>query len=203
MELDEIKNLWEKVNKLSEKTSITKEKILKMLQSSYKGSMKSLLNFELLGTIITLPCAFLLIVVYQLFYKASTLGMIAIYALSFAFVIGFFWQLYKYNYLKKIDIAKMNILQISEKMLKYRKYIVYEAIIAVAIFIVILIPLMYSVYTTNFGKEIYMPLISYYAIIFILGILLMLYLYKKMYFNNIKKIQESLAEIEDFQTEEE
>ena len=203
MELDEIKNLWEKVNKLSEKTSITKEKILKMLQSSYKGAMKSLLNFELLGVIMMLPCAFLLIVVYKLFYKESTLGMIAIYAFSIAFVIGFFWQLYKYNYLKKIDIAKMNILQISEKMLKYRKYIVYEAIIAVAIFIVILIPLMYSVYTTNFGKEIYMPLISYYAIIFILGILLMLYLYKKMYFNNIKKIQESLAEIEDFQTEEE
>ena len=199
MELDEMKNLWDKVNKVSENTNITKEKILKMLQSSYKGAMKSLLKYEFWGLILVLPAAFLLIIIYQLQYKESGIIQILTFVFTATCIIGFFWQLYKYKYLKKIDTATMNILQISEKMLVYRKYIVHEFIFGIMFFIMFMTPYIYGIYSINFSKK----TIIIYMITSILAFLLMLHFYKKWYFNNINKIQEALAEIEDFQKENE
>jgi hypothetical protein len=80
-----------------------------------------------------------------------------------------------------------------KKMLAYRKYIVYEAIISIVFVVAAMIPILYSIRTVVFRKELFR-----FYVLLPLGILLMLYMYKKMYFNNIKKIQESLAEIEEF-----
>ncbi len=202
MELDEMKNLWEKTNKIAEKTKISEGKIIEMLRKSYKGAMNSLLSLEILGLIIILPCA---TIIYCMFSFWNLNAIYGVEVLKWTFIalciIGFFWQGYKYKFLKGIKIAEMNILEVSQKVLRYRKYIINEAIAGTIFFIIFMIPLMYFVYTFRFGNEIIFPLIIYYATIFALGVLMILFLYKKLYFNNIKKIQESLAEIEEFQKE--
>jgi len=85
----------------------------------------------------------------------------------------------------------------------YRKYIIREFIFGIIFFIVFVPAYLYSVYTMKIGTEIIKEIIIICILTFVSCFLLMLYLYKKWYFNNINKIQEALAEIKDFQEENE
>ncbi|WP_165044170.1 hypothetical protein [Dysgonomonas sp. ZJ709] len=194
MDLDNIKKSWQE---REIKPTISEEKIQRMLDNRGKNALENLMTFEkwgLLVGLLCLPCSFIFDEDFLFFfYLASVICMLI-------------WQTYKYKFLKKINLSKIGILDISIAITKYRKYIFAELILAILWIFIFMGSFLYlKIFkrifahleeTSTFNLSITLSI----AIGTIFTLALTAYvLYRYIYMQNIKQIEKSIAEIKDFE----
>jgi len=192
MDLDKIKEVWKETPTL---VNITEDNICKVLDRKGKTSLSRLLLYErialfLLPLLIVVPFIhdhFVPLFKYPAYLKTVFIS---------ACVISIFWQLYKLNLLKKINPDKTSILLSSKYIAYYKKCINYEIIAGLVFLLVFILLLSFSLsgfFTKGIKGIIFLTAMIVISVF--LTILLYIYLYKK----NIKNIESSIKEIEDFE----
>ncbi|MBK5720470.1 hypothetical protein JGH11_06260 [Dysgonomonas sp. Marseille-P4677] len=187
MDLDNIKKTWQETNL---KPTINEDKIRKMISNKGKSAFRRLLFHEKLGLFILI--IFIPIGYFVLERHTSMRVIYLITTLS-----GIVWQLYKINRLKKVDLQLMTITQVSKHIHWYRTAILKEISFGVVWFILFFILLGYLDISEN--TDHLLRRIVALSIVIVVGLVFVLLTYRLLYLNNIKKLQASIKEIEEFE----
>lgn len=176
------------------------EKIQHIINNQGHSAYNSLLNYEKLGI-------FLAIILLPLSLLFDDTALVILYLTSVPFML--IWQIYKYKFLKKIDLAAMNILNVSKKITMYKKYLSIEFFIGMIWGIVFCLLFVFRTLIVNFAKKnhintdqvetstIILWLLSAFLFLAVIGGLA----YKFLYIRNIKRLQDSISEIQEFEQE--
>jgi hypothetical protein len=203
MDLDNLKKTWQETEV---RPAIDECKIRKMLDNRGKSAFEKLIRYDKIFLWLLIPCAVANIFFY---YMHLIVGII----LSILLVYGFCWQVYKLGFMKKVNLSEMGILEVSKCITKYRKLLLYEIIIGAVGVVSFFVPYIYlgipGVLNKMSGRDseqVYAAFDIYHmAIMFVIMIILVavisFFLYKYMYFNNVKQVQNSIKEIEEFEKE--
>ena len=187
MDLDNIKKTWREADI---KPAIDDEKIRKMISNEGQSAFGKLLSYEKFGLfmlIIFIPMG------YFVFERYFCLQMLYVITALF----GILWQLYKIKKLKKVDLQQMSITQVSKHINWYKKIIIKEISYGAVWFLAFFLILGYldlSESTDHVLRRVVSLLIG--MAVGLIGVVLT---YKLLYLNNIKKLQASIKEIEDFE----
>lgn len=196
MDLDKLKKSWQEADVTP---TIHENKIQKMLDNKGKGAFENLLRVEKIFFWLLIPCAF----AGLFFYHMHPLPGIVYFALL---IPAFFWQAYKIRTLKKIDLSNMGILEVSKCMVRYKKNIFWEIIVGVVWVIIFFIFYVYwglpAMFPRLYNEDSEFSLLILLIGTIVLSIVIGLVLYKYLYINNIKKVQDSIREIEEFEKED-
>lgn len=193
MDLDNIKKTWQATDL---KSTVGEDKIKKMLDNKGRGAFANLLKFEKLFFLLLIPCLFFAIALFFMHLFPAIVY-------SALLIPAFVWQNYKIRYLKGIDFSAMGILEVSKKMTRYKKFLFYEIVVGVVWAILFLVSYTYYGLPKIFPRLFVEGGSNLYTIIFVSTVLLtflsLTVIYKYIYFNNIKKIQEAVKEVEEFE----
>jgi len=199
MELDEVKKIWSEMDALKEKMQVNDNRIKEMLKKEGKSALEKLITLSKIGFFSIIPIGLIFCLASYKFFLAG--GYYIICPLFFLLFCAIMlpYDLYLYRSLKEIDFSSMTVREVSERILKYqniiRKFEMYGIIVA----IVYLGIWYYLFYILTFGSEIvWIFIIFMIAMCFIVGITIP-FLYKKLYYNNINRIKESLKELKEFE----
>lgn len=195
MDLDNIKKSWQETDI---KPRIDKDKIQRILDNRGKGAFDALLKYDKLFFWLLIPC-FFLGVLFSFFIHPLP-GIFY----SVLVIIGFFWQIYKIKFLRKINISEMGIIEVSKQITKYKKYIVYE----ISIGSITIIP--FFIFYTYYGLPEMFPrlykdesastsLLVILVVEISLTVIISYWIYRSAYLHNIRKIEKSVREIEYFE----
>lgn len=201
MELDNMKQLWNKMDDAISKQQAMNESIIKrMLHERNTSSLKSIMNMEWLG--IALSAIALLILLGQISRVSNSTGMILCYAVTLLLLVAAsFLGLYKIQYLSKLNAGTEPVSNMAEKIERFRLMIARERIASIILgpvlvamsYVVILYLVMGINILDNPAK--FLPLIGIAVGAYMVTVLA---LYKKLYFNQISAINNNLKEIADF-----
>lgn len=203
MDLDNLKKTWQETEV---KPTIDECKIQKMLDNKGQSAFEKLIKYDKIFLWLLIPCIFGGIFFY---YMHPIPGIIY----SIVLIYGFLWQSYKLKFMKKADLSEMTILEASKCITKYKKLLLYEIIIGAVAVVVFFVPYVYfgipGMINRMSGRDTEQVHaifdISHMAIMFVIMIVsvtvISFFLYKYMYFNNIKQVQNSINEIEEFEKE--
>jgi len=202
MELDEIKKMWQEIDALKEKQQINESRIKEMLKNEGKTALAKLIKIAKFYTIVTIPLGLLFCLTSYRFFEAG--GYYVIVPLIFLLITLFLepLQISKYHFLKEIDFSGMSVKEVLERILKYENFIQKWRIYGTTGFFIFMGIWFYFYYKLLFGSEIIWGFIIYDAVIYFAGGLILIpFLYKKLYYNNINRIKESLKELREFEEE--
>lgn len=191
MDLDNIKKDWQEA---SLKSNINEEKITQMIDNKGQSAFNKLLKFERLGMIV-LPILLFAAPIYK--YTP-----VIILFVSFC-LIAICWQAYKYRFLKKVDILRMNIMEISRFYITYRKYVIGETIVCFAWLFTIL-PLLFYMTYENEVKSVEQDgvfFIIFSIIVFLLGLALSILGCWFFYWRHVRTLGRSIKELEELEKE--
>ncbi|NDV94403.1 hypothetical protein D0T84_05645 [Dysgonomonas sp. 521] len=201
MDLDNIKKTWQETEI---KPTIDECKIQKMLDNKGQGAFERLIKYDKLFLWLLIPCFFAGILFFYMHYIPGTIYFIMM-------IYSFFWQRRKLKFMGAVNLSEMGILEVSKAITKYKKTILYEIMIGVVCLVVFFVPYLYFGMPGFLGKAFgndsehvrsfldTTHLIVMFAVMIITTVAFSFILYKYMYFNNIKQIQESIKEIEYFE----
>ena len=199
MELDEIKKIWNEIDLLKEKQQISDHRIKETLKNEGKSALAKLIKVAKFYVIATIPLGLLFCLVSYIFFKAGGSYMIC----PLAFLIYCFLlepiEIYLYRLLKKIDFAYMTVKEVSERILKYQNILQKCKMYGIIFFVIFFGIWLYLYYKLSFGSEIIEWFIIYLIVLYLIGLIAIPLLYKKLYFNNINRIKESLRELKEFE----
>lgn len=197
MDLDKLKNTWQNAEI---KLTMNENQIQQILNNKGKSAFNKLIRYEKIGFIVS----FLLII--------ASIGIIILSQIALKIKDDYFplffcvstilisiWQGYKYKFLNKIDTLKMDILQVSQNINTYKKYIAGEWIVAIiwtiAMFLIFFINKLPNISLLYFIMIILA--ISAYAI------LITFIIYKLTISRYLINIEESIKEIEELKNDNE
>ena len=183
MDLDNIKKTWQQADI---RPDIDDDKIRKMLSNEGHSAFNSLLRHEKIGIVGLLLCFPIGYLVFEKYMPVAVCFIIST-------LLAFAWQLYKYRRLKKVDMAQLNITEISNQIYSYRKIIYKEFIVGLIWFIAFVLFLGYW----EFADEGMHPAI--YIVVMAIAFIGVVFTYKKLYWNNIKKLEAAIKEVEEFE----
>lgn len=195
MDIDNIKKVWQETTVVP---SITDCEIQQMLDNRGKSAFEKLLRYEKIGLIICFLCI-------PMSFLFKDVFLIIFYLCSI--VLAVVWQIYKYRFLKKIDIVKMGILQISASINRYKKYLYKEIILGFIWAFLFCLAWLYKKVDQDISKDF---LIRENSPLIIVGVFIALILfifsfaytlYRLLYLNNIKVLEKSIQEVEEFEKE--
>jgi len=198
MELDSLKKSWQEANI---KPAMDEDKIQHMINNQGHSAFNSLLKYEKLGIIIAIICLPLSLIFRDI-------ALIILYLVSVPIMVT--WQIYKYKYLKKIDLTSMNILDVSKRIIKYKKYLSIEFFVAMVWGMIFCLLFVFRTVVIDLAnaKHIAVEQVETSTIIlFLIGIFLILTIFagiffKFLYLNNIKRIQKAIKEVQEFEQED-
>lgn len=175
MSLEELKNSWQKMNQFP---PTEKEELEEIIKADKKTAIEKLIRTEyimLVADLLTFAPLALVHSINQLLF--------AIFLAVLIFIIP--WQIYKISFLKKINIAQMEIIEVHKRIKRYRVFILSELYSGLACIVFILIFFITeSTFNTNAGK---VCMIS-----FLIALSLIIYIiYYKSYFKHIKTLKNS------------
>jgi len=199
MELDDIKKIWNKIDILEEKQQVSDNKIKEMLKNEGKSALAKLIRISKFYTIAMIPIGLFLCLMSYKFFEAG--GYYIILPLVFLFLCILIepLEIYLYRLLKEINFSTMTVKEVSERILKYQNILQKFKMYAAPVGFVYLGIWYYLYYRLIIGSEIVWSLIIF-MIILCLGVLIGVpFLYKKLYFNNINRIKQSLEELKEFE----
>jgi len=200
MDLDEIKKVWQENAVLKEKLSMSDNKIKDMLKAEGKTAIDKLLRTAKLYIIASIPLGLLFCACSYSFFEA---GWPYIIVPLFFFALCTFVilpsEIYLYRLLKSIDFSVMSLKEVSSKILKYQQIIQRWERGGILGFIVFITIWMFLFYKLTFGDEIVWGFIIYLIVLILLGVAAIPFLYKKLYYKNISKVQENIKELEEFE----
>jgi hypothetical protein len=200
MELDEIKKIWSEMESLKEKRQVSDDRIKELLKSKGKTALSKLIKTARFYTIAIIPLGLLLCLLSYKFFEAGGYYMICPLAFLLISILLQPLEVYLYRLLKKIDFSSMSVKEVSERILRYQDIIQKSQLYGTIVFFVFLGIWYFLYYKLMFGSEIIWWFIIYIAAIYLAGGLIGIpYLYKKLYYNNINQINESLKELKEFE----
>lgn len=201
MELDNMKELWQKMDDSIRQQQTMNENIIKrMLQEKNAGSVKGIMNMEWLGIFIIVSV--MTILLGNISRVAGNTGLMVCYITTMVLMLAVaFFGLYKLHFLTRLDAGTVPVSDMAEKMQRFRLLIAKERIVSlfvgpvlvVACYVVILF-LMVGINALDNPAR-FIPLVGIAILAYIVTVLL---LYKKLYFEQIEKINNNLREIEEF-----
>jgi hypothetical protein len=199
MELDEIKKIWNEMDALKEKLQVSDNRIKEMLKNEGKSALAKLIKISKFYTITTIPLGLLLCLFSYKFFEAG--GYYIIYPLIFLLICVLMepFQIYLYRLLKGINYSVMTVKEVSERILKYQNFVRKGEMYGSIIGITYLGIWYYLYYKLIFGSEINWGFIIFMIVMCLLVGLSIPFLYKKLYYNNINRIQKSLEELKEFE----
>lgn len=192
MDLDNIKKTWQEAKLTPE---IESDKIRRMLDNRGQTAFSKLLKYEIFGLIVASLC-----IPLSFIFKSPPIC--TFYLVSVILII--LWQIYKYRFLRRIDFSNMSILDISQNMVRYKKFLLFELIVAIIwVFIFALLSYLLVLHKADidqYGEDSIKTFI-YIAILITLPIIAATLGYRFMYIKNINKLEDSIKEIEYFEDE--
>ena len=198
MDLDDVKKRWKEVDSSKEQNQMCDERIKMMLKNGGKSALDKLIRLAKMYTIIIIPLGFFFCLCSEKFFCAGGYYLICPLFMLFLCIAAQPLEIYLYRLLKGIDFSTMTVKEVSSRILKYQ-HIIKKAEFYGIIFFVIYMPIwLFLYYKLAFGDEIIWAFIIYIGVIYVIGIISLPILYKKLYYNNINKIKESLRELEEF-----
>lgn len=189
MDLDNIKKTWQETEM---KPAIDEKKIEKMISNKGQSAFNSLLKHERNGIIMLLVCIPL---GYLIFNKY--LPVMIVYLSSI--VVGLVWQVYKFRKLKEIDMSAMSITDISNRTYSYRKTLMKE--LAIGIVWLISFIILFGYFELLSYTSHYNDVLIILIIMTIIALVAVIILYKILYWKNLKKLEESIKEVQEFEKE--
>ncbi|NDW08536.1 hypothetical protein [Dysgonomonas sp. 520] len=196
MDLDNIKSKW---NNLDVEPTISEEKIRRMVDNRGQGALSKLKKMEFIFLFTTLCCIPFPFIHNMIFVHAQYNTVLKACYIATCLIM-FCWQMFKFRYLKNIDFEKQDILTSSKKILRYKMYISYEKWGGAVFAILFMSSFTYTI-IGNLPEYARIYFIIYTAIIIAAILFIVFLFYKKTYRKFIQQIQDSLKEIEDFETE--
>ena len=190
MELDKLKNTWEKVSEIDAKPN--DEQILKLLKSSNKSIWNGIVKREKISFI--LATIFSILFCWLLQEGGNKVSLILITY----FVVLPIWQLFKWVYFRKIDVMNSDILSILKYANKYRNFCIYEWVIMI-IWIILLLVLLPMKSSSDFSILLKYLMIG--GFILVTGALA-IFTTRYRYQTTIGKIKRNLEEMKAFEKEE-
>jgi len=199
MELDEIKKVWNEMDVLKEKLQVSDNRIKEMLKKEGKSALEKLIGMAKIGMIILIPLGLFLCLLSLKFFEAGGYYMICplIFLLFCIAMVPF--DFYLYRLLKEIDFSTMTVREVSERILKYQNIIRKFEMYGIIGCVVYLSIWYYLFYTLTFGSKIVWEFIIFMIVMCIVAGLIIPFLYKKLYYNNINRIKDSLKELKEFE----
>ncbi|MCL2246433.1 MAG: hypothetical protein FWC10_04900 [Lentimicrobiaceae bacterium] len=203
MELDELKNRWTVLEKQLKKNEIlNKQLVLGMLHKKSDKSLNRLINTDVISIIIY----FLLIPVGIWYYNVKfpsmgallSLKIFAIAVISVA-VMGIIWISYKLRYLKKIDFLK----SIKDNMYCITKYAMMIKQEKLASYYLVAPVIFISGAFVYYELKVTLSFWSILIVALIAGLIISVWMYKKIYDSNIQSIKLNLEELRELEEEEE
>jgi len=200
MELDEVKKIWSEMDALKEKQQINEARIKDMLKKEGKTALAKLIGITKFYIFAMIPLGLLFCLSSYKFFETG--GYYVIVPLAFLLITVLLepLQIYDYRLLKGIDFSKMAVKDVSEKILKYQALISKKQLYGTIGFFIFMGIWLYFHYKLQFGSEIIWWFIIYTAVIYLAGGLILIpFLYRKLYYNNINRIKASLEELKEFE----
>ena len=199
MELDEIKKIWSEMDALKEKVQISDNRIKEMLKNEGKTALVKLIKYAKFYTFVMIPLGLLFCLISYSFFEAG--GYYVIWPLLFLLICISMepLEIYLYRLLKEIDFSSMSVREVSERILKYQNILRKCEMYGIVIGVVYLGIWYFLYYRLIFGSE-----VNWFFIIFMITMCVVVgvsvpSLYKKLYYNNINRIKESLKELKEFE----
>ena len=199
MELDEIKQLWNEIDLLKGKQQDSDNRIKEMLKNEGKTALAKLLKYGKFYMIAIIPLGLFLCLLSYKFFEAG--GYYVIWPLLFLLMCISIepLEIYTYRLLKEIDFSCMSVKEVSERILKYQNIVRKFEMYGIVIGVLYLAIWYFLYYKLLFGSE-----VIWGFIIFMIAMCLIVgfsvpSLYKKLYYNNINRIKESLKELKEFE----
>lgn len=187
MDLDNIKKTWQETEI---KPTIDNEKIQKMISNEGRSAFNSLLRYEKIGII-------LLIVCIPMIFALSLRHTPVIVFYLFSVVVFLVWQVYKFKKLRRINLSEMGITEISNHFYWYRKVILKEFVAGLVWFIFFFI--LFGYFELLDDSDYFYKHLIILVISALIGLFVAIIIYKMIYWNNIKKMENSIREIQDFE----
>ena len=199
MELNELKNTWTTLEKqLKKNETLNKQLLLEMLHKKSDKSLNRLVNMDFLSIIIYLLAIPVGIWLYRDSYYSYLLS-IKIFSVVVIVMapISIIWYYFKLEHLKKIDFSK----NIKENMSCVTKYAIKVKQEKMANYI-ILLPVFYFLATFCY-YEITVDVFYWTFLIvgLLIGAILTIWMYKKVYDTNIQSIKLNLEELKELEEE--
>lgn len=196
MELDEMKNTWELLNrKLDEDKSLKESLILEMIRTKANKSVNKLLNYDILSFVILILLIPFLVWGYRSYSGLFIMWDIYIlYAMALC-LSGVFWYVFKIQLMMKIDVSQ----KISENIYRTNRYNIWikrEKFLMNVIFgpIVILLAVLMLI-EMNARIDLWITVICLFG----LASVTTYWSYKRIYDKNIASILKSFEEIKDLE----
>lgn len=195
MDLDNLKKVWNE-NQI-ELPSVSDDKILSILKGKGKTALYKLYIWELIGAIIFLPLIIAPFIHNKFFILFQYSKFSQYFLMSFC-ILGFLWQLYKILILKKVDLKNNSIIMSYKYICRYKLCINIEVFVSLLFISVFMISFFYPLSGSIPDEKRYLIYIIV-SVWFVIMLVLMWLVYKKFYRKQIRKIEESIMEIQDFE----
>jgi hypothetical protein len=199
MELDEMKNMWQRhEQQLSHNRMLNEKIITNMLKDKSKNELQKMSNAELAGAAL---CGILILLFAMMAERMNTDILLVCYVFALGCIIlSLSASVYKINFLSNTDLGKP-VTETTNRMQRFRLFIIKERLISLLLtpllVVTILAVVTYWIYDRNIFNE-----VETYAwrvgAALALGIPAMLFIYRKLYFDSIKQINSNLQELEEF-----
>jgi len=200
MELDDIKKLWNEIDLLKEKQHVSDNRIKELLKQEGKSALAKLIKMAKFGMIAPIPLGLLYCLISQKFFEAGGYYVICPLAFLLICILLVPHNIKKYRFLKEIDYSKMTVKEVAEKILKYQHNVQKFQLYGTTGFFIFMGVWSYLYYMLCFGSKIIWGFIIYQIVIYLAGGLILIpFLYKKLYYNNINRIKASLEELKEFE----
>lgn len=196
MELDELKNTWELLNrKLEEDKSLKESLILEVIRTKADKSVSKLVNYDILSFVILIlliPC---IAYAYSRYSgKFNFWDIYMIYAMLVC-ISGIGWYMLKIRILMKVDLSQ----KISENIYYTNQYNIWikreKLLMNMIVGPVFPILAIFMLIEINAGAYLWLGVIS----LFVLASVSTYWSYKRIYEKNISSILKSLGEIKDLE----
>ena len=199
MEPEEVKKMWQEVDLLKEKQQISDHKIKEMLRNQGKTALAKLIRTANFYRFVMIPLGLLFCLLSYQFFEAG--GYYTIYPLIFMLICILMepLEIYLYRLLKGIDFANMPVKEVLEKILKYQNILRTCEMYGIVIGVIYLSIWYYLYYKLTIGTEIVWGLIIFMIAMCAAVGLIVPVAYKKLYYNHINQIKESLKELKEFE----
>ena len=200
MELDEVKKIWNEMDALNEKQLISDNRLKDMLKNKGKTALAKLIKAAKFYIFAEIPLGLILCLLSYNFFEAGGYYVICPILFLLICILIVPLEIYLYRLLKSIDFSSMPVTEVSERILKYQNIIQKSQIYGTIVFFVYLGLWYYLYYRLIYGSEIDWVFIIFIAVIyFTFGLIGLPVAYKKLYYNNINRIKESLKELKEFE----
>lgn len=192
MELDDLKNNWEILNKSVNKQAAINEKIIRRLIAEKAIQAKEkLVSNELFGifTLASIWIVHLLLDVYR--HRIPTLPTIIMMVIILIVIV---WQLIKARFLSRLKRIETDTVHYLRQINRYAYWIKIELHTSPLLGIVVLVCLYYQ---DPFPLDAYIVTVLVFLFLFVC--ILTVFLTQKTHIKHIKKIKEAIEELEEIE----